>query len=310
MRGITVIGSYNVGLVVDVEYFPRPGETLVGRNFRETHGGKGSNQAIAARRLGSDVSIISSVGKDSYGKNAISLWSSEKINHDYVKVSDKNTGVGFVIVGKKGENMIVIDPGANEDLNQDDIKKAENFILGSSVVLMQLEIPTETVLYACRLVKKNDVTVILNPAPAKKLGRELLCLIDILTPNEVEFEKLTETNNLEKGCEKLHRAGVKNVVVTLGEKGCYYYSGPKKFYLGTPKVNAVDTTGAGDAFNGALAFAISRGMPWEDALLLSNCAGALSVTKKEVVPSLPTKEELFRFMKKKASHIEPSLNSL
>jgi ribokinase len=310
VKNIAVVGSYNTGLIINTNRFPRVGETVTGKGFRETPGGKGSNQAIAASRLGAEVGIIASIGKDKFGDDAISLWKRERVKYDCVKRTDTHTGVGFVIVSSGGENMIVIDPGANMELSPQDIQKSSSLIEEASVLLIQLEIPVETVFSAARLAKKKDVTVILNPAPAQKIGRDLLSLVDVLTPNRLEFEMLTGETDLEAGCEKIQRAGTKNIVVTLGEGGCFFYSGRRKKYLKTARVKVEDTTGAGDAFNGALAVALSEGKDWEDALLFSNAAGTFCVTKREVIPALPTRKELDVFISRRMRHIRPSLNNL
>jgi ribokinase len=310
VKGIVVVGSYNTGLTMKVDRFPRVGETIAGKDFNVTHGGKGSNQSIASRRLGADVSIVASVGKDRFGDDALSLWKKEGIKHEYAKRSDIHTGVGFVIVSKKGENMITIDPGANMDLKPEDVLKASDIIEESSVLLMQLEIPVETVTQAARIAKKKDVTVVLNPAPSRRLGRELLSLVDVLTPNKLEFEELTGVKKLEEGCEKIYRNGVKNIIVTLGKEGCFFFSGRRKEYYSTAKVKVVDSTGAGDAFNGALAVALSEGKDWEDAIIFANAAGSFSVAKKEVIPSLPHREELDNFIRRRMRYIRPSLKSL
>lgn len=310
MKPIAVVGSYNVGLIINAPRFPKVGETVVGRCFRETPGGKGSNQAIAARRLGSEVSIIASLGKDKYGDEAIELWEREGIMHEHVKRTEKHTGVGFVIVSSGGENMIVIDPGANMELYPQDIQSASEVIEEASVLLMQLEIPVETALFAARVAKRKGVTVVLNPAPAQAIGRELLSLVDVLTPNRVEFEVITGERDIEAGCEKLYKAGTRNIVVTLGEEGCFFYSGRRKEYFKTARVKVEDTTGAGDAFNGALAVALSEGMEWDEALIFSNAAGSLCVTRKDVIPSLPRRKELESFIRRRMPHIRPSLKSM
>lgn len=300
MKPITVVGSYLTGLTMNVEHLPRPGETLVGSGYSEGPGGKGSNQAIAARRLGGRVNFVGCVGEDRYGDYALELWRREGVSTEFVRRSKLSTGLGFVIVDATGANAITIDPGANSDLSPFDAQRAQRAISKSGVLLLQLEIPRETALAAAKIAKASGATVILNPAPAAKGVNLDLRDVDILTPNEQEFKEMTGTDDLEAGAGKLLSAGPWAVVTTLGHRGAQVVTGADSYSVPAPRVKAVDTTGAGDAFNGALAVALSEGEKLRQAVTFANCAGALCVTKREVIPSLPTRAELEEFRRTEA----------
>jgi ribokinase len=297
VKRIIVVGSYNTGLSMKVDHLPRSGETILGTGYAEGPGGKGSNQAVAAARLGGRVSFVGCVGRDRFGDEALALWRKEGIDSRHVKRTSKHTGLGFVMVEKSGANAITVDPGANMDLSVSDVEKAVDEAPPGSVLLLQLEIPAATVNAAVRAGRKKGLTVMLNPAPPPARRHLDLRRIDVLTPNELEFSKLTGGWNLKKGSKKLLESGVGAVVVTLGEKGAFVRTGGDSFTLGPPKVKAVDTTGAGDAFNGALAVALSEGKGIREAVEFANAAGALTVTKREVVPALPTRDEVDGLMR-------------
>lgn len=295
MKQIVVVGSYNTGLSMRVERLPKAGETILGMGYTEGPGGKGSNQAVAARRLGGKVSFVGCVGRDRFGDAALALWKAEGIDAGGVKRTSAHTGLGFVIVDKYGNNAITVDAGANLELGPDDIEASEQVISKASTMLIQLEIPVATVNAAARIARKHGLKVLLNPAPALEASGLELDKIDILTPNEQEFLKITGQTDLKKGAAVLLSRGVRAVVVTLGEKGAFVGTPTDEYTVPAPKVNVVDSTGAGDAFNGALAVALSEGEPLRQAVAFANYAGALTVTKREVIPALPRRQEVDEF---------------
>lgn len=301
---ITVIGSYAVGMTIKTNRFPLIGETVPGYGFSVLHGGKGSNQAIAAARLGGDVFYYTCVGNDSYGKEAFKLYKQEGVNASAVKLSDNlSTGVGIVTVNNAGENQIIIDIGANNDIEATDIDKIIPAIKKSSYVLMQLEINIDAVSYIAKVIHKMGIPLILNPAPFQQMSNDVLKCCDYIIPNETEARLLLglapdDPSADEMLAEKILDLGVKTVIMTLGSKGALI-AGPKKYeYVYGKKVDAVDTTGAGDTFSAAFTVALSEGKEIREAVDFANCAAALSVTKNGVVPSLPTREQVDAFMQK------------
>lgn len=296
MSRILVVGSYNTGLSMRVAKFPRSGETVLGSGYSEGPGGKGSNQAVAAARLSGQVSFVGRVGRDRFGEEALALWRREGVDCRHVKRSSKHTGLGFVVVDKSGANAISVDPGANTDLDKSDVEEAVASAPKESVLLLQLEVPLRIVRAAARAAKMRDMTVILNPAPPREARALPLDRIDVLTPNETEFSQLTNCSPLREGADGLIRRGAGSVIVTLGERGAYVRAGRESFRVAPHRVRVVDTTGAGDAFNGALAVALSEGMGIRAAVEFANAAGALTVTKREVVPALPTRRDVERML--------------
>jgi len=295
VKSIVVVGSYNTGLTMVVDRLPKAGETLLGSGYSEGPGGKGSNQAVAAKRLGGRVSLVGCVGMDRFGDEAMALWKTEGVDSTYVKKSRTHTGIGFVIVDKQGSNAISVDAGANLDLSPDDVAAAEGLLSKGGILLTQLEIPPQVVNAAARLGRRHGLTVVLNPAPALEARRVDLGLVDIVTPNEHEFLEMTGEDDLGKGAKQLIAKGLKAVVITLGERGALVATATDTYEVPAPKVKVVDTTGAGDAFNGALVVALSEGEPLRQAVTFANYAGALAVTKREVIPALPTRSELEEF---------------
>jgi len=299
VKPIVVIGSYNTGLSMLVERLPNAGETLQATDYNEGPGGKGSNQAIAAKRLGGLVEFVGCVGKDRYGDAAIRLWESEELGTEHVKRVDLHTGLGFVLVDKRGKNMITVDLGANMLFAKEDVDRVEELIAKAGVLLLQLEMRVETVAYAAKMGRQNGAIVILNPAPATRLTAEQLSWVSILTPNELEFVTIAgRRSRMADEAERLIRNGLDALVVTLGERGARVMTSEDSYTLPAPGVNVVDPTGAGDAFNGALAVALSEGKKLREAVAFANCAGALTVTKREVIPALPRREEVEEFRKK------------
>lgn len=299
MGKITIIGSFNIDLVCKIPTPPLPYDTIWGEDFLLTAGGKGSNQAICASRLGSEVYFIGCVGKDIFGNIAKETLTKEKINTDYLKVEEKShTGVAFVLVDKiNGDNTLIVCPGANQKLDKRTIEEALHVILNSDIVLLQFEIPIETIEYVIeRLKNEFKPKLIVNPAPAKKLRKEIWENLYIITPNKRELETLTDTkiNNKEdliKACKKLLSWGIQNVIVTLGEKGAFLMNKKEAIEIPAYKVDPVDTTGAGDAFNGGLAVALSEGMNLVDAIKFANKVAGLKV-KKYGASSMPYRYEI------------------
>ncbi len=302
---ITVIASYNTGFVIYSDRLPSMGETKKGYGFRMEHGGKGSNQAIQAARLGGKVKIVASIGDDIFGKRAREKWSQEGVGELYVKVNrGVPTGVGIILVDKKGNNMIVVDLGANQFLEKKDIDMVSNELLSSDILLGQLENPVDTVLHAMKLAVKDNVTTILNPAPAHPLSPNDLEGINIITPNETEIKIMAglppDSNTDLISIARAYAKKVGHVIVTLGEKGALIVDSNGHRTIPPPKINPIDSTGAGDSFNGALAFALSRGYSIDEAVKIANHAAAFLVARfkrGELVESLPTISELREFAK-------------
>lgn len=297
MKPVVVVGSYNVGLTIRTNQIPSKGETVLGEGYSEGPGGKGSNQAIAAARLGAKVRFVGSIGKDKYADEALELWKSEGVSADSVKRVGAHTGLAFIVVDERGVNAITVDAGANSLLAPQDVEGAVDTIRGCGMLLTQLEIPHKTACTATRLAKSVGATVIMNPAPARGAAELDLSSVDILTPNETEFAVLAGTTDFEGGARALLKRGPGAVIVTLGERGAHVVTERDSFLVPAPGVRVVDETGAGDAFNGALAVALCEGEPLATAVRFANCAGALTVTRREVVPALPTRRELDEFLR-------------
>lgn len=297
-KKIVVIGSSNTDMVASVSEFPQPGETIIGDEFMMNAGGKGANQAVAAARSGGDVTFITKVGQDQTGDQSIQNLKKEGINTSKITVdANKPSGVALILVNKQGENMIVVAPGSNMSLNKKDIDNSEKELLESEVILMQLEVPLETVIYAAKKGKDYGKKVILNPAPATKLPDDLYPYLYMITPNETETEiltgiKVTDEESAAKAAEVFIKKGVKKVIITLGALGAYIHSDDIKKIIPAPKVKAIDTTAAGDCFNGALSVGIADEKPLDETVLFANKAAALSVTKMGAQQSLPYKEDI------------------
>jgi ribokinase len=302
---ITVVGSYATGLTMKVERLPCTGETLLGTGYRVDYGGKGSNQAVGAARLGARVNFVARLGKDAFGDMALGLYRDEGIDVAHVKqTAGVPTGVGFIMVeAASGNNCIVIDPGANELLTADDICRCSAAFESTSVVLTQLEIPVAAAEAALRLGRARGAITILNPAPVRFLSPSILQLIDVLTPNQVEAKVLTGRSpdaaiEPEKLAHELIRSGVKQVVMTLGERGALIVTPSSSTHVPAVPMSAVDTTGAGDAFNAGLATALASGASLEAAVQFAVVTGGLAVTREGVIPSLPSCDEVRDFCQK------------
>jgi len=300
---VTVIGSSNTDLIIKTHRIPSPGETILGGDFNTANGGKGANQAVAAARLGADVTFIARIGSDNFGDCALELLIKEKINTDYVYRDQKTpSGIAIIIVDDDGENSIVIAGGSNLMLSPADIHSAKNAITESSILLMQLETPLDTIEYAARTAHDAGVTVILNPAPACMLDENLLKTVDIITPNKSEASLLSgidvyDTGSAKEAAEIIRKKGDNTVVMTMGSEGALVVSDEMVKTFPPTVIEPVDTTAAGDAFNGALASQIAQGKLLKEAVVFANNAGALTATKMGAQPSLPTLEEVENFMK-------------
>jgi ribokinase len=300
-RRIVVVGSYATGLTMRVDRLPSPGETLLGTAYRVDFGGKGSNQAVACARLGAKVSFVAKIGRDSFAEMALGLYRQEKIDVDAVsQVSDKPTGVGFIIVDVSGNNCITIDPGANDLLTATEVSQCLNALSPETVVLAQLEIPVEAAAAAMARGREKGALTILNPAPVRILPQSVLQLVDVLTPNQSEAQVLAGRSpdarvEPETVARELIRSGVKHVVITLGEQGALLVTADSSLHVPAIKVPVTDTTGAGDSFNAGLAVALSGGASLEEAVRFAVVTGGLAVAREGVVPSLPTRDEVQRF---------------
>lgn len=295
---IYVIGTFIMDLVVKSDKMPDRGETVVGIDYNVYPGGKGVNQAIAAARLGGDVSLLGKVGKDEYGKAFLKLLEEENVNCDHVFVSDKsNNGLGFINVDSKGENRIVIVLGANKEITKEEVENYFHGIKKGNIVMTQLEIDIELVEFIIEKAKEKEAIIILDPAPGRELKNSVLNGIDYLTPNETELNMLlnktfNSLDDIEEGAKELYIKGVKNVIVTLGGKGaCIYNENGFKHFPGN-LVKAIDTTGAGDAFNGSLAYMLSKGKDVYESIQFANKIASIVVTKNGAIPSMPKITEL------------------
>ena len=300
MKNICVIGSLNMDLVVNVDTMPKPGQTIIGSNFKEVPGGKGANQAVAMARLNGNVSMIGKGGEDGFGQTLINSLKNDKVDTTYIQTSKGATGVALITVDKNAQNSIVVSPGANFEFKEDDIDNNIEAIKNSDIVVLQLETPLNTIKYALNKAKELNKYTILNPAPAVKLDDEIIKNVDLLTPNETELEIISgvsiETEeDIQKAAQIMIEKGVKELIVTLGSKGSLYINKEKSMFKKAYKVEAVDTTAAGDSYTGALAVALSQDKNIEDAMDFASKVGALSVLKEGAQSSLPTLEDVKNF---------------
>jgi ribokinase len=298
---IVVVGSTNTDMVIKASHLPQPGETILGGTFFMSAGGKGANQAVAAARLGGGVTFIAKIGYDVFGRQSIDLFEKEGIDTSFI-VRDKiePSGVALITVDNKGENCIVVAPGANAALNVDDIDDAKSKIENASLLLMQLEVPIDTVEYAAAIAAGKRVKVILNPAPAAKLSDELLRKIAIITPNQKEAEMLTGIKVSDQGSAKeaaiyLHAKGIQTVIITMGSMGALVMHDDNFNMIKGHNVKVVDTTAAGDVFNGAFAVALCEGKSVEEAVAFACKAAAISVSRLGAQASAPHRQEVETF---------------
>jgi ribokinase len=297
-KPVTVIGSYNVGLFYKAERLPGVGETVIGNQFWEGGGGKGSNQAIAASRLGARVHFIGRIGNDKYGADALAIYERFGVSSKNIRIDpETHSGISVIFVDQNGHNQIMVVPGANFELQPEDIAAAESVLAGSCIVGFQLENHLAIVDYAIRKVHSMGVATLLDPAPAAKLPEDLYPCIDYIKPNETEATTLTgisvaDPASAEKAGRWLLEHGVGTAIVTLGKEGAVLVTRNRTEYFLPPEVDATDSTGAGDVFAGALMAAISQGMSIEEAIVFSNQAAALSVTRLGVIDAIPSQSEV------------------
>lgn len=303
---LVVIGSSNTDLVINVPSIPRPGETVLGGEFSTSGGGKGANQAVAAARSGGHVTFVARLGADHLGDQVMASLRREKITTKWV-VRDPRTpsGVALIVVSEQGENSIAVAGGANSRLSAADVRRAAPVIRSADAVLLQLETPLSTVLGAAKLARKAGVSVQLNPAPAQRLSDELLAHVSLLTPNQTEAAALTgievkKVRDAARAAAVLRTRGVETVIITLGREGVWLDSPQGGEHVPGFRVQAVDTTGAGDTFNGALAVRLAEGASLREAVRFGQAAAALSVTRSGAQPSMPTRREIDRFLTRQA----------
>ncbi|HHV97224.1 MAG TPA: ribokinase [Clostridiaceae bacterium] len=309
MKNICVIGSLNIDLVATVERFPKPGETITGKDFSTFTGGKGANQAVALGRLGANVEMIGKVGDDFYGRKYLKVLEDNGVKTRGIGIeAGVSTGVALIEVESSGNNRIVVIPGANGKVDIEFINDKMNYILENDIFLFQLEIPLDTVEYCIKKIKETQQTsgrekiVILDPAPAIQIKDELLKCVDYITPNETEIEiltgiKITNQDNIKKAAYILLDRGVKTVIAKAGGKGAYIVERNKFFHAPAPKVNVVDTTAAGDSFNAGFAFSLSQDKELEEAIRFANAVASLSVTAKGAQEAMPTIKQVQDFIK-------------
>ncbi len=295
---ITVIGSSNTDMVIMTDKLPVSGETVIGHQFSMHHGGKGANQAVAAARLGGNVSFVSRVGNDVFGTEALDHYKQSGIDTSLISRDPiEASGTALILVDNQGENSIAVALGANKNLDPELLKKARSTIQSSSYVLTQLETPLETVEQVGRMCRTYKVPLILNPAPAVELSDELLAHVDIITPNAIETYQLTGIKlsgeqSIKDASSVLHNRGIDTVILTLGGQGAYLSSADFRGYIPGVKVDVVDTTAAGDTFNGALVVSLSEGFELQEAVRFANKAAAFSVCRLGAQSSIPYRKDL------------------
>ncbi len=297
-KKIVVIGSSNTDMVVKVPHIPARGETIMGTDFMTIAGGKGANQAVAATRAGADVTFIACVSDDAFGVQSVENYQNDGIDTSCIKVQPgTHSGIALINVAADGENSIAVAPGANAHLLPEDIRRFEHAFEGAQLVLAQLEIPMATVEAAAEIARSKGIPFILNPAPGAEIPNGLLEKITIITPNETEAAILTSRkkfteNEIPLMAGELYKVGIKTVMITLGSKGVYLKTEDFEGMIPGYKVQAVDTTAAGDVFNGALASALAGGMEVQKAVDFAQKAAAISVTRMGAQPSAPTINEI------------------
>jgi len=303
LKKLTVFGSFFEDLCGRGPYLPKPGETLIGTEFTYGPGGKGSNQAVAAARAGADVTMITKIGRDPYGEMVIDFYKEEGVDSGSVFIDEeKATGIALILVDENtGENSILVAPGACHNITMEDVESVKEKIADSDLLVVQMEVNMDATYRAIEIAYENDVTVIMNPAPAQPIEQRFLEMIDYITPNETEAEILTgirtdSMENIKKAAEKLYSMGIRNVLITLGKEGVYIKNETLDLMVPSYKVETVDTTGAGDAFNGCLAVGLLEGMELEEAARFANAGAALSVTKPGTAPSMAYRTDINTFL--------------
>ena len=304
MKTIIVFGVFVADLCFFSKQIPLSGQTIKGNNHIIGPGGKGSNQAISAARLGADVQFITKIGKDNYSDMALATFKDSGVKTKYIIQEETlNTGVAGIFVSESsGENAITIVPGAAGTIKNEDIDNLKDVFVKSNIFLTQLETPLKTTLYALKKAKDNGCTTILNPAPAKDIDQKFFSSIDFFTPNEIEAghflkKDLKSKSDIESAAKDFLDKGIKNIIITLGEKGLYFANNQEKYFVDTFKLKnkVVDTTGAGDAFNGAFAFALANDYKFKDALEFANKIAAISTTKLGAANSMPRINEIEKY---------------
>ena len=306
MNRLVVLGSVNADHVLRVPHFPRPGETLTGHGYQIVPGGKGANQAVAAARLGAEVAFIARVGDDAIGRQMRDGFANDGIDVSAV-ILDKAlpTGIAIIYVSDEGENSIGISAEANGALSPAMVREHESMIAAAHTLLLQLEVPLESVYEAARLARAHGTRVVLNPAPARPLSAELLALVDLITPNQTEAElltgiRVTDEHSAAEAAARFHQMGIREVMITLGSQGVYCSNPDRQILVPGFQVEAVDTTAAGDTFNGALLAAELAGADFNAAVRFAHGAAALSVTRLGAQSSIPTKAEVDAFLQAQA----------
>ncbi|AUV04308.1 ribokinase [Phytobacter ursingii] len=301
---LVVLGSINADHILNLDSFPTPGETVTGTQYQIAFGGKGANQAVAAGRSGADIAFIACTGDDDTGERVRQQLISDNIDMAPVSViANESTGVALIFVNGEGENVIGIHAGANAALSPALVDAQRERIAQASALLMQLESPVESVLAAARIAHENQTIVALNPAPARELSDELLALVDIITPNETEAEKLTGINvasdeDAARAAQALHAKGIDTVIITLGSRGVWASVNGDGRRVPGFKVKAIDTIAAGDTFNGALMTALLENRALDEAIRFAHAAAAIAVTRKGAQPSVPWRNEIDDFLAK------------
>ncbi|WP_431647140.1 ribokinase [Enterobacter hormaechei] len=299
---LVVLGSINADHILNLETFPTPGETVTGNQYQVAFGGKGANQAVAAGRSGANIAFIACTGDDDTGERVRKQLASDNIVIAPVSVvAGESTGVALIFVNAEGENVIGIHAGANAALTTERVEAQRGIIAGAEALLMQLESPVESVLAAAKIAHENHTSVVLNPAPARVLSDELLALVDIITPNETEAEKLTgirveNDDDAARAAFALHEKGIGTVIITLGSRGVWTSVNGEGRRVPGFKVKAIDTIAAGDTFNGALVTALLEGKAMDDAIRFAHAAAAIAVTRKGAQPSVPWRKEIDEFL--------------
>ncbi|MDI9223148.1 ribokinase [Pantoea sp. EA-12] len=299
---LAVLGSINADHILNLTHFPRPGETVIGKQYQIAFGGKGANQAVAAGRAGADIAFIACVGADDIGERIRQQLQQDRIDTAPVEtVADEATGVAMIFVNGEGENNIGIYSGANAALTPECVDRHQQVIAQAEALLMQLESPLESVFAAAKIARANATQVILNPAPATHLSDELLALIDIITPNETEAEILTgiavkSDEDAARAAQALHDKGIHTVLITLGRRGVWLSEQGKGVRIPGFSVQAIDTIAAGDTFNGAFITARLEGVAMHDAVRFAHAAAAIAVTRPGAQPSVPWRTEIDTFL--------------
>ena len=299
---IAVVGSANTDMVIKADRIPAPGETVIGREFVMAPGGKGANQAVAAARLGAEVTFVARLGSDVFGDRAIAGYEQEGIDTTWI-VRDPETasGVALIFVDEAGENSIAVASGANARLAAEDVERAQDAIASADVLLVQLEVPLAALSRAIEIAHSAGVRVILNPAPAQEVPASLLSRVSIATPNEHEIKVVVGEGDRVQSVAKMLDAGTQTVLVTLGAQGVLWAEKGQQVRIPAFRVQAVDTTAAGDAFNGALAYALASELAMQEAIRYASAAAAIAVTRMGAQPSLPTRTEVKVFLRQAGS---------